>query len=115
MSKTNPGGELGECIKRDATEFSRVSSHIPTGCLGIGTVCCITLDGILMKRGIFVNTSFAGVVEIDGGRATSFSDLIASPLPRSHQDLHGEEDDQDRGMHIPGIRAYPRERQGDPL
>lgn len=52
-------------------------SQVPPGCLGIATVCSITLDGLLLKGGIPVETSFAGVVEIRDGRAVQFVDLIA--------------------------------------
>jgi repressor of nif and glnA expression len=53
------------------------SSEIPCGSVGIVTVCSITLDGVLMKKGIPVLTSYAGVVEISEGRPTHFLDLIA--------------------------------------
>lgn len=51
--------------------------EIPEGCLGIVTLCSITVDGMLMKKGIPVNTSFAGVVEIREGAPSEFTDLIA--------------------------------------
>lgn len=51
--------------------------EIPEGCLGIVTLCSITVDGMLMKKGIPVNTSFAGVVEIRDGAPSEFTDLIA--------------------------------------
>lgn len=51
--------------------------EIPEGCLGIATLCSITIDGMLMKKGIPVNTSFAGVVEIRDGTPSEFTDLIA--------------------------------------
>jgi repressor of nif and glnA expression len=53
------------------------SLKVPKGCLGVVTLCSITVDGILMKKGIPVNTSFAGVVEIVDGRPSEFTDLIA--------------------------------------
>ncbi len=59
-------------------EGERLSSlEIPPGSVGIVTVCSITLDGVLMKKGIPVLTSYAGVVEISEGRPTHFLDLIA--------------------------------------
>ncbi len=51
--------------------------EVPKGCLGIATVCSITLDGMLLKRGIPVLTSFAGLAEIRDGQITGFTDLIA--------------------------------------
>jgi repressor of nif and glnA expression len=53
------------------------SLEIPRGCLGVITLCSITMDGMLMKKGIPVNTSFAGVVEIRNGIPSEFTDLIA--------------------------------------
>jgi repressor of nif and glnA expression len=50
---------------------------VPPDCLGIATVCSITLDGILLRHGIPVNTSFAGVVDVSEGVFTEFRDLIA--------------------------------------
>ncbi|MBN1323789.1 MAG: DUF128 domain-containing protein [Methanotrichaceae archaeon] len=112
-----PGWRTGRVHKMDAADLSRVSSHIPTGCLAIGTACCIPLvviHVILMKRGIFVNTSFAGVVLIGGGRATDFSDMIASPLDPINISI-AKRMAMIAEVYIRGIRSYPREREGDPL
>lgn len=38
--------------------------EVPAGSLGLATVCSITMDGILMKKGIAVLTSFAGLAKI---------------------------------------------------
>ncbi|MEM0499374.1 MAG: NrpR regulatory domain-containing protein [Methanothrix sp.] len=46
-------------------------------CAEIGTVCSITVDGLLLKAGVPVNTTFAGVLEIRSGEPCRFSDLIA--------------------------------------
>ena len=51
--------------------------EVPAGCLGIATLCSITLDSMLMKRGIPVNTSFAGVVQVRERMLMEFTDLIA--------------------------------------
>jgi len=53
------------------------SMEIPKGCLGIATICSITLDGLLLRSGIPVNTSFAGVVEIKEHVPVEFTELIA--------------------------------------
>jgi hypothetical protein len=53
------------------------AQEIPAGCVGIATLCSITLDGMLMKRGIPVDTSFAGVVDVRDGKPAEFIDLIA--------------------------------------
>ena len=45
--------------------------------MGIATLCSITLDGMLMKRGIPVLTSFAGLAEVREKQTVDFTDLIA--------------------------------------
>jgi len=51
--------------------------QIPKGFLGISTICSITVDGMLLRGGIPVNTTFAGVVEVKNGVLLEFTDLIA--------------------------------------
>lgn len=51
--------------------------EVPKGALGIATLCSITLDGMLMKRGIPVLTSFAGLAEVREEQTANFTDLIA--------------------------------------
>lgn len=50
---------------------------IPRGKIGIATVCSITLDGILLKSGIPVETKYGGLIEIRDGKPAHFSELIA--------------------------------------
>jgi repressor of nif and glnA expression len=50
---------------------------VPRGCLGIATVCSITLDGILLRNGIPVTTTFAGVAEVSDSVLERFTELIA--------------------------------------
>lgn len=50
---------------------------IPKGFLGIATLCSITIDGIFLKTGVPVNTTFAGVIEIKNKMPSEFTDLIA--------------------------------------
>ena len=51
--------------------------EIPAGSLGVATVCSITLDGILLNKGIPVLTSFAGLAEVREKQPGEFTDLIA--------------------------------------
>ncbi|MDD4652886.1 MAG: NrpR regulatory domain-containing protein [Methanothrix sp.] len=51
--------------------------EIPRGSLGIATLCSITLDGMIMKRGIPVLTSFAGLAKVTERQTSGFTDLIA--------------------------------------
>lgn len=53
------------------------SNVVPQGHLGIATICSITFDGLLLRAGIPVNTTFAGVAEVRRGEITEFSELIA--------------------------------------
>lgn len=50
---------------------------VPRGFLGISTVCSITVDGMLLRGGIPVNTTFAGVVDVREGSLYQFTDLLA--------------------------------------
>jgi len=49
---------------------------IPNGKCGIATVCSITVDGILLKRGIPVKPQFGGLVEVKDGNPVRFTDLV---------------------------------------
>lgn len=50
---------------------------IPHGKIGIGTVCSVTINGILLKAGIPVNSKFGGVLEIINGKPVRFVSLIS--------------------------------------
>ena len=49
---------------------------IPAGCTGICTMCSITLDGLLIRRGIPVNPVGGGVVEIENRTPIRFTHMI---------------------------------------
>jgi hypothetical protein len=50
---------------------------IPRGCVGFGTVCSITLNGIFLKAGIPVTSRYGGVIEIEDGIPRRFTSLIS--------------------------------------
>ncbi|MBN2344550.1 MAG: DUF128 domain-containing protein [Deltaproteobacteria bacterium] len=50
---------------------------IPDGNVGLGTVCSITFNGILQRRGIPVTSRFGGLLEIRKGKARRFVELIS--------------------------------------
>ncbi|MDX9753539.1 MAG: NrpR regulatory domain-containing protein [bacterium] len=50
--------------------------QIPEGKLGIGTICSVTLNGVLLQAGIPVISVFGGVLEIDQGVPARFTDII---------------------------------------
>ncbi len=49
---------------------------IPEGRIGIATMCSITIDGILLKNGIPVNTKYGGLLEIKDRTPVGFEDII---------------------------------------
>lgn len=49
---------------------------IPAGCTGICTLCSITFDGLLIRRGIPVNPIGGGVIEIDNRTPVRFIHMI---------------------------------------
>ena len=53
-----------------------VGMDIPDGYIGIGTVCSITLNGVLLRRGIPTFSRFGGLMELHDGNPTRFVDII---------------------------------------
>ncbi|MDY6910857.1 MAG: NrpR regulatory domain-containing protein [Chloroflexota bacterium] len=49
---------------------------VPEGMLGMGTVCSITLNGVLLKYGIPTNSRFGGLLELQEGKPTRFVEII---------------------------------------
>jgi repressor of nif and glnA expression len=49
---------------------------VPENFVGIGTVCSVTVNGILLHRGIPVNSRFGGLLEIRDKRPLRFVELI---------------------------------------
>jgi len=58
-----PGEQAGELL-------------VPDGCVGIGTVCSITLNGILLAHGIPTYSRFGGLLEIVEGKPARFVAII---------------------------------------
>ncbi len=50
--------------------------RVPDGKVVIATVCSVTINGILLAAGIPVASRFGGVLEIEEGRPTRFTDVI---------------------------------------
>ncbi len=44
--------------------------------IAIGTVCSVTLNGILLKKGIYTTSRFGGVLEISDGLPYRFTEII---------------------------------------
>jgi global nitrogen regulator NrpRII len=49
---------------------------IPKGCTGIATMCSITFDGLLIRRGIPINPIGGGIVEIENRTPIRFTHMI---------------------------------------
>lgn len=49
---------------------------VPEGMIGIGTVCSVTLNGVLLKYGIPTNSRFGGLLELQDGKPTRFLEII---------------------------------------
>ena len=50
--------------------------RIPAGSTGIMTICSITMDGVLQRRGVPVRMAYGGRLAIEGGEPFQFLDLI---------------------------------------
>ena len=51
--------------------------HVPEGMVGFGTVCTVTFNSVLLKRGIPVDSKYAGLLEIYRDKPLRFTHLIA--------------------------------------
>ena len=51
-------------------------TNVPDGCVEIGTVCSVTLNGVLLAHGIPTNSRFGGVLEFQDYKPTRFVELI---------------------------------------
>ena len=49
---------------------------IPEGMIGLGTVCSITLNGVLLTHGIPTYSRFGGLLEVQNYKATRFVEVI---------------------------------------
>ena len=50
--------------------------YIPEGYVGVGTVCSITVNGVLLAHGIPTKSRFGGVLEVENNRPTRFVAII---------------------------------------
>jgi repressor of nif and glnA expression len=49
---------------------------VPDGKVGVGTVCSITFNGVLLRHGIPVTSRFGGLLELRALKPTRFTELI---------------------------------------
>jgi len=50
---------------------------VPEGMVGLGTVCTVTVNSVLLKRGIPVESKYAGLLEIYRDKPLRFTHLVA--------------------------------------
>ncbi len=63
MALLHPGQQVGQAA-------------VPEGSVGIGTVCSITLNGVLVSHGIPTHSRFGGLLELRDRKATRFVEFI---------------------------------------
>jgi hypothetical protein len=63
MTLLGPGEQIGKMA-------------VPEGSVGIGTVCSITVNGVLLSHGIPTNSRFGGLLELCDGKAVRFAEFI---------------------------------------
>ncbi|MDD2237149.1 MAG: NrpR regulatory domain-containing protein, partial [Kiritimatiellae bacterium] len=62
------------CIVPSSASFA--GHTIPGGYTGIGTICSVTLNGVLLAAGIPITSRFGGLVEMRSNRPVRFTELI---------------------------------------
>lgn len=70
------GFSMGTLLTLIYPEESTEEIHVPEGFVGIGSVCSITLNGILLSKGIPVHSIFGGLLEVSEGKAKRFVEII---------------------------------------
>lgn len=50
---------------------------IPEDSIGLCTVCSVTLNGLLLKKGVPVRSLFSGLLDLENGQAQKFSEIIS--------------------------------------
>lgn len=70
------GYTMGKLVTFFAPGENVGSITIPQGMIGIGTVCSITLNGVLLKHGIPCVSKFGGLLEIKNGKPNRFLEII---------------------------------------
>ncbi len=51
--------------------------EVPTGMVGWGTVCSVTLNAVLLRHGVPVESTFGGLLEMVGGTPRRFTEIIS--------------------------------------
>ncbi len=72
----NTGMGMGEYVMFARAGERLGSFYVPPGKVGIGTVCSVTINGILLSTRIPTFSCFGGVLEVNEGRPVRFTDVI---------------------------------------
>ena len=60
-----------------ASEGEKIGEFtVPKGKIGLGTVCSITINGVLLKAGIPMDSRFGGLLQLKDGKPLRFAELI---------------------------------------
>jgi repressor of nif and glnA expression len=70
------GVSVSGLVKFFSSEATVAGYHIPKGCTGICTMCSITFDGLLIRRGVPVNPIGGGVVQVENRTPIRFTHII---------------------------------------
>jgi HTH-type transcriptional regulator, global nitrogen regulator NrpRI len=70
------GYSMGTMLTLFSPGETRCGYTIPEGHIGIGTVCSITLNGVLLRRGVPTVSRFGGLMELSNGKPSRFVDII---------------------------------------
>ena len=49
---------------------------VPAGQVGLGTICSVTINGLLLGRGISMHSEFGGLLELESHQPVRFTDII---------------------------------------
>lgn len=70
------GYAMGELLTFLAPGETLAQVTVPEGMIGIGTVCAVTLNGVLLKHGIPTTSRFGGLLELQNRKPVRFAELI---------------------------------------
>jgi repressor of nif and glnA expression len=67
---------MGRCTGEAGAGGELAGVTVPKGRAAIGTICSVTLNGVLCAQGIPVSSRFGGLLELRGGRPHRFVQII---------------------------------------
>lgn len=80
LTAMRPAFDKGLCASRlvaIAREGQRLGARvIPKGHVGLGTVCGVVVNGVLLKSSVPIESKFGGVLELRGGKPRRFVAII---------------------------------------